>query len=93
MTTNPLPANAVWIDSPLPRPRNVLKDISVLIIGSNEPDHATVAFVDMFFGVAVAAIVGWLAIDVVLRLLKRVGLKWFGVYRILLALLLLIVIS
>jgi undecaprenyl-diphosphatase len=45
---------------------------------------------DVAFGVTIAAIFGWLAIDFVLRLLKKVGLKWFGAYRIALALVLLI---
>jgi len=48
---------------------------------------------DVILGLVVTALVGWLAIDVLLKVLKKVGLKWFGVYRVALALLLLVIIS
>lgn len=60
---------------------------------SDTREVITSAPVDVLFGVLVAAIVGWLAIDILLRLLKRFGLKWFGVYRVALALILLLVIT
>lgn len=47
---------------------------------------------DAAFGVAVAAIFGYLAIDFVLQVVKKAGLKWFGAYRIALALVLLMLI-
>jgi len=47
---------------------------------------------DAFFGIAITAIFGLLAIDFVLKVVKKVGLKWFGAYRIVLALLLFLII-
>jgi len=47
---------------------------------------------DAFFGIAIAFGFGLIAIDFVLRVVKKVGLKWFGAYRIALAIALLMII-
>lgn len=63
------------------------------VLAETEAREAITAYpFDMFFGMAIAAIFGLLAISLALKVLKRVGLKWFGVYRIALALLLLLVV-
>lgn len=47
---------------------------------------------DLLLGVVVTAIVGLAAIHLVLGIIKKYGLKWFGAYRIALALILLTII-
>lgn len=48
--TKPSPENSIWMDSPLPLPRRVLKLISVRNSGSRCPDQATVAFGSVITG-------------------------------------------
>jgi undecaprenyl-diphosphatase len=51
--------------------------------------HAQEAIADqpgqVLLGLAIATTVGWLAIDIVIRVVKKSGLKWFGLYRVALA--------
>ena len=63
------------------------------VLTETEAREAITAYpFDMLFGMSIAAIFGLMAISLALKVLKRVGLKWFGVYRIVLALLLLLVV-
>ena len=49
--TKPFPSNFSWIESPLPLPMSVLKEISVAMLVLRFPDHAIVALGSVKTGV------------------------------------------